>query len=122
MHLQTKTQHRPRGQEDSRSSTATRCSRALERHAHPSGTDLAGRNRLLAGVIVEAAPGLPAEAAGFEMSHRKRAGTVFAIGKTLVQHLHDRQAAVAADLIARESRAYGSRMLAMRTASYCVLA
>ena len=35
------------------------------------------------------------------MSHRKRAGTAFGIGQTLVQHLHDRQAAVAADLIAQ---------------------
>src|SRR5260370_24330845 len=58
-----------------------------------------GRHRLLAAVIVEAAPHLAPEPAGLDVFDQQRAGPILRIGETLVEHLHHREAGIEPDEI-----------------------
>ena len=58
---------------------------------------LARRHRLLAAIVVEAALGLASEPTRFDVFYQERAGAVFRVGETFVEHLHDREAGIEAD-------------------------
>src|SRR6266853_465356 len=57
------------------------------------------RHRLVAAGVIKAAAGLAAEPAGLDVFDQQRAGPVLAVGQTLVEHLHDREAGVETDEI-----------------------
>ena len=59
--------------------------------------DLARRNRLLAAIVVEAAIGLAAEPAGFDIFHEQRTRAILRIRQALIENLHDRQTGIEAD-------------------------
>src|SRR5262245_59835565 len=60
---------------------------------------LAGRYRLFSVIIVEAAARLAAEPAGLDIFDEQGTAPVFAVGKTLVEHLHDGQAGIEPDKV-----------------------
>src|SRR5690606_7296582 len=57
----------------------------------------AGRHRVLAAIVVEAAAGLAAEPAALDIFHQPRAGPVLRVRKPVMQHPHDRQAGIETD-------------------------
>ena len=50
---------------------------------------LAGRDWIGTAIVIEPAPGLPAEPTRFHILHQQRAGAVFTVGKAFIQDLHD---------------------------------
>src|SRR5690606_17283199 len=73
----------------------------------PRRTGSAGRHGLVAAIVVEAAARLAAEPARLDIFHEKRAGAVFRIRKTVMQHLHDGEAGVEADEVGELQGAHG---------------
>src|SRR5579871_221206 len=61
-------------------------------------------HRVLAAVVIEAALGLAAEPASFDVFHQERAGAVLRIGEPFVQNLHDGETGVEADEIGELKR------------------
>src|SRR5208282_3748851 len=68
------------------------------------GARSAGRNRLFASIIIEAAPGLAAEPARLDIFHEERTGPILAVGKALVEDVHDGETGVEADEIGELER------------------
>ena len=54
---------------------------------------------MFAAIVVEAAPRLAAQPAGFDILHQERTRPVLAVGHALVQHLHHGQAGIQSDEI-----------------------
>src|SRR3546814_20772756 len=70
--------------------------------------DLAGRDGLVAAIIVKAALRLAAKPASFDIFHQKRAGAILGIRQAIIQHLPDGETGIEAAEVGRpEERRVG---------------
>src|SRR5579862_823369 len=79
----------------------TSCHRAMAASA-----ELPRRDGMIPAIIVEAAPRLLAEPAGFDILHQQRAGPVLRIREALVEHLHDRETGIEPDEVGQLQRSH----------------
>src|SRR5665809_128829 len=74
--------------------------------SRPEKPDSAGRHRLFATIIVEAALGFSPEPTGLDIFHQERTGPVLGILESLIQHLHDRETRIEPDKIGKLQRTH----------------